>query len=36
VYGRFLATGRVPEFYEMLRNQGVDPDLSLFSEDSNE
>ncbi len=36
VYGRFLATGRVPEFYEMLRNQGVDPDLSLFSEASNE
>ena len=36
VHGRFLATGRVPEFYEMLRNQGVDPDLSLFSEASNE
>ena len=36
VYGRFLATGRVPEFYEMLRNQGVDPDLSLFNEASNE
>ena len=36
VYGRFLATGRVPEFYETLRNQGVDPDLSLFNEASNE
>lgn len=35
VYGRFLATGRVPEFYETLRNQGVDPDLSLFNEESN-
>jgi len=32
VQGRFLATGRVPEFYEALRNQGVNPDLSLFNE----
>ena len=30
VYGRFEATGRVPEFYEELRERGVSVDMSLF------
>lgn len=30
VVGRFLATGRVPEFYEEMRNRGLDVDMSLF------
>jgi pilus assembly protein CpaF len=30
VRGRFLATGRVPHFYEDLRERGMNPDMSLF------
>ena len=30
VKGRFIATGRVPEFYEDLRQRGVKVDMSIF------
>ncbi len=30
VLGRFVATGRVPEFYEEMRSRGLDVDMSLF------
>ncbi|MFL0797126.1 MAG: Flp pilus assembly complex ATPase component TadA [Cellvibrionaceae bacterium] len=30
VKGQFKATGRVPEFYEDMRDRGLDADLSLF------
>lgn len=30
VNGRFLATGRVPEFYEEMRSRGLDVDMSIF------
>ena len=30
VVGEFVATGRVPEFYEDLRQRGIDVDLSIF------
>ncbi len=30
VKGHFKATGRVPEFYEDMRDRGLDADLSLF------
>jgi pilus assembly protein CpaF len=30
VKGRFMATGRVPHFYEDLRERGLNPDMSLF------
>lgn len=30
VKGNFVATGRVPEFYEDMRARGLDADLSLF------
>jgi pilus assembly protein CpaF len=32
VVGSFRATGRVPEFYEDLKQRGLDVDLSLFKE----
>lgn len=32
VVGSFKATGRVPEFYEDLKQRGLDVDLSLFKE----
>ncbi|HUO45187.1 MAG TPA: ATPase, T2SS/T4P/T4SS family [Burkholderiales bacterium] len=28
--GRFVATGQIPEFYEDLRNRGLNPDLGIF------
>jgi pilus assembly protein CpaF len=31
VAGRFVATGRVPEFYEDLRQRGIDVDMSIFN-----
>ncbi|NND93207.1 MAG: Flp pilus assembly complex ATPase component TadA, partial [Granulosicoccus sp.] len=31
VYGRFLATGAIPTFYDELRDMGVELDLSFFS-----
>lgn len=30
VIGRYVATGRVPEFYEEMRSRGLDVDMSLF------
>lgn len=30
VRGHFVATGRVPEFYEDMRNRGLEVDMSLF------
>jgi len=30
VQGDYLATGRIPEFYEELRNQGVQLDMDIF------
>lgn len=30
VVGHFMATGMVPEFYENLRDRGIDVDLSIF------
>ncbi|MEL0082699.1 MAG: ATPase, T2SS/T4P/T4SS family [Gammaproteobacteria bacterium] len=30
VQGRFVATGRVPEFYEDLRQRGINVDMSIF------
>jgi pilus assembly protein CpaF len=32
VVGSFKATGRVPEFYEELKQRGLEVDLSLFKE----
>ncbi len=31
VLGQFEATGQVPQFYEQLRNRGIDVDMSIFS-----
>lgn len=31
VKGRFMATGRVPEFYEELQQRGIAVDMSIFS-----
>jgi pilus assembly protein CpaF len=31
VIGEFKATGMVPQFYERLRNQGIEVDMSIFS-----
>jgi pilus assembly protein CpaF len=31
VMGEFRATGMVPQFYEKLRNQGIEVDMSIFS-----
>jgi len=28
--GKFMATGQIPEFYEDLRNRGLNPDLGIF------
>ncbi len=33
VYGHFEATGRVPEFYEDLRERGIPVDVGIFSTD---
>jgi pilus assembly protein CpaF len=30
VVGEYKATGRVPEFYEDLRNRGIKVDMSIF------
>ena len=30
VTGRFMATGIVPQFYEDLRQRGIDVDMSIF------
>ena len=30
VTGRFMATGRVPEFYEDLQARGINVDMSIF------
>ena len=30
VKGHFTATGSVPEFYEEMRQRGLNPDMSIF------
>jgi pilus assembly protein CpaF len=30
VTGHFMATGVVPEFYELLRSRGIEVDMSIF------
>ncbi len=32
VLGEYKATGRIPEFYEVLRQQGLQLDMSIFGE----
>jgi pilus assembly protein CpaF len=36
VRGQFMPCGYVPTFYEELREQGVDLDLSIFGADNEE